>query len=316
MLLLDAEAVRARLPWPAVLAELAAAFDDPGRFRTPERVVLPAPDGGALLTMPCADDAGWFGVKQVAVLPSNPGRGLPSVRAWYTLMDPGGAAVLACDATHLTRQRTAGVSALAAERLVAEGARTLLLVGTGGLAPWMARAHLQVRRYRTVWVWGRDAARAAAAADRLRVALAEEPATAGPAPPPEVRVADDLERAVRAADVVSVATTSVAPLIRGAWLRPGQHLDLVGAFREGMAEADAEAVAASDVFVDDRDAARAEAGDLLLAAEHGWSFDAIRGDLHDVRAGAAAVGAGPTLFKSVGLAFEDLVLARLLAAAG
>jgi ornithine cyclodeaminase len=129
-------------------------------------------------------------------------------------------------------------------------------------------------------------------------------------------VADDLERAVRAADVVSVATTSVAPLIRGAWLRPGQHLDLVGAFREGMAEADAEAVAASDVFVDDRDAARAEAGDLLLAAEHGWSFDAIRGDLHDVRAGAAAVGAGPTLFKSVGLAFEDLVLARLLAAAG
>lgn len=316
MLLLDAEAVRARLAWPAVLAELASAFDDPARFRTPERVVLPAPDGGALLTMPCADDAGWFGVKQVAVLPTNPGRGLPGVQAWYTLMDPEGAAVLACDATHLTRQRTAAVSALAAERLVSEGARTLLLVGTGGLAPWMVRAHVQVHRYHSVWVWGRDAGRAAAAAGRLREALAAEAGAAEPAPRPDVRVVADLERAVRAADVVSVATTSVAPLIRGAWLHPGQHLDLVGAFREGMAEADAEAVATSEVFVDDLDAARAEAGDLLLAAERGWSFDAIRGDLHDLRTGAAAVGPGPTLFKSVGLACEDLVLARLLAAGG
>src|SRR5690606_20416597 len=94
------------LGWPGVLGTLREAFADPGRYRMAERVALPAPDGGSWLTMPCAEEGGWFGVKQVSVLPNNPARGLPSVQAWYTLMGPDGAPALALDAGLLTKVRT------------------------------------------------------------------------------------------------------------------------------------------------------------------------------------------------------------------
>lgn len=306
MRLLDASEVKARLGWTEILEVLEAAFEEPERYRTPERTAIPAAQGGSYLSMPCADAAGWFGVKQVAVLPGNRERGLPSVRAWYTLFDPDGAPALGCDATILTRQRTAAVSALAASKLVRDRASELLVVGTGGLAPWMALAHLQVRPYARVAVWGRDGARAEATVKHVLQGLPALEAR------PSVVVAPDLEAAVRHADVITVATTAAEPLIEGAWLRDDQHLDLVGAFMGGMAEADAEAVKGSLVYVDDLDACKAEAGDLLAAVAEGWSFDAVRGDLHGLVTDSALGGRGRTLFKSVGLAFEDLVLARLL----
>jgi alanine dehydrogenase len=297
----------AGLTWSRVLGALRGAFLDPGAFVSAERAALPAPRGGTFLTMPCADRDGWFGVKQVSVLPANPARGRPSVQAWYTLMDPDGVPVLATSATLLTKLRTAAVSALAADALAAPAARSLLVVGSGALAPWLARAHLHVRPYEAVWVWARRPERAQAVVDDLLRELAG--ATARPA----IAVAPDLEAAVRAADVVSVATTARAPLVRGAWLRPGQHLDLVGAFTPEMREADAEAVRRSQVAVDDRAAARAEAGDLVHAAAEGWSWDEIAGDLADLVAERVVRDPiRPTLFKSVGLALEDLVVARLL----
>jgi ornithine cyclodeaminase/alanine dehydrogenase-like protein (mu-crystallin family) len=299
----------AGLTWTRVLAALRAAFRDPSRFVTAERVQLPAPDGGVWLTMPCADRDGWFGVKQVSVLPANRSHGRPSVQAWYTLMGPDGAPVVATSATLLTKLRTAAVSAIAADALAAPAARSLLVVGSGSLAPWLARAHLHVRPYEAVWVWARRPERAQAVVDDLLRELAG--ATARPA----VAVAPDLEAAVRAADVVSVATTAREPLVRGAWLRPGQHLDLVGAFTPDMREADVEAVRRSQVTVDDRAAARAEAGDLLHAAAEGWSWHEIAGDLADLVAERVERDpTRPTLFKSVGLALEDLVLARALVA--
>ena len=298
----------AGLTWESVLGALREAFLDPGRFASAPRVLLPAPDGGAWLTMPCADRDGWFGVKQVSVLPANPARGRPSVQAWYTLMAPDGAPVLATGATLLTKLRTAAVSAIAADALAAPAARSLLMVGSGSLAPWLARAHLHVRPYEVVWVGSRRPERAQAMADEL---LRE---SAGATARPAVAVATDLEAAVRAADVISVATTAREPLVRGAWLRPGQHLDLVGAFTHEMRETDAEAVRRSLVVVDDRAAARAEAGDLAHAAAEGWSWDEVAGDLADLVADRVPRDPRrPTLFKSVGLALEDLVLARLLA---
>ena len=121
----------------------------------PERVGMNVPQG-TLLTMPCADQEGWFGVKQVAVIPENPKRNKPSVQAWYTLFDPTGTPVLACSATLLTKFRTSAVSAIAANYLAAHDASTLLVVGTGSLAPWMTEAHTQVRRYKKILVWGRN----------------------------------------------------------------------------------------------------------------------------------------------------------------
>lgn len=301
----------AQLAWDDVFDALRAAFAEPARYRLAERVHLHAPDGGAWLTMPCASDDGWFGVKQVSVLPANAALGRPSVQAWYTLMGPDGAPALATEAGLLTKVRTSAVSALAADVLAPPSPRNLLVVGTGALAPWMARAHLQVRPYETVRVWGRRPERAEATVAEILAEL--EGLHARPA----VAVADDLEAAVRAADVVTVATTSRTALVEGAWLRAGQHLDLVGAFLPTMREVDAEAVRRSQVVVDDRRAARAEAGDLVQAAAEGWSWDAVAGDLSEALAGRVPRATErPTLFKSVGLALEDLAVVRLLADGG
>jgi alanine dehydrogenase len=299
----------AELSWEEVLGALEAAFLEPSRFHQAGRTVLPAAAGGAYLSMPCADADGWFGVKQVSVLPGNRARGLPSVQAWYTLFGPDGRPRLALEAGLLTRLRTAAVSALAAERLALPAARHLLVVGTGSLAPWLARAHLQVRAFESVWVWGRDPVRAEQVAAEVLAGFT------GAASRPAVAVAQDLEPAVHHADVISVATTASAPLVRGAWLSPRQHLDLVGAFTPEMRETDAAAVQACDVVFDGLAAARAEAGDLIAAAAEGWSWDQVVGDLHGVVRGAVRRREErPTLFKSVGLAFEDLAVARLLAA--
>ena len=303
-----------QLPWEVVLDALEAAFREPGRFQSPARVALRAPAHGAYLTMPCADADGWFGLKQVSVRPREPASGVPTVHAWYTLFAPDGRPLLGFDARQLTLLRTAAASALAARHLAAAGARTLLVVGTGALAPWLARAHQQVRAIDTVVVWGRDPRRAERLAAELRTAgeLGAADARSGGA---DVLVAHDLEAAVRRADVISCATTAREPLVRGAWLAAGQHLDLVGAFTHEMRETDAAAIEACDVVVDQRAAARAEAGDLLHAAREGWSWEALAGDLHEVVLGSVRRGQDrPTAFKSVGLALEDLVVARLLAA--
>jgi ornithine cyclodeaminase len=302
MLQLNDEQLQERLGWPQVLSALEQAFRVTESFDSPERTVISV-GKGVYLTMPCADSEGWFGVKQVSFLPDNPQQGRPSIQAWYTLFDPGGTPSLSCSATLLTRFRTSAVSALAARYLATQDATTLLVVGTGSLAPWMAEAHSQVRTYREVLVWGRDPLKAGATAEAVATRLSAR-----------VQVAEDLAAAAAAADVITVATSATDPIVTGAWLTPEKHLDLVGAFTPEMVEADPEAVTKSDVFIDDLDAARTEAGDLLQAADAGWSFEEVRGDLSDLVAGKVARGNNPTLFKSVGLAFEDLVVARLLLA--
>jgi ornithine cyclodeaminase len=292
----------ARLPLPDVVAALRDAFLHPSRHHSAPRTHLPAPGGGAFLTMPSADADGYFAVKQVSVLPDNPARGRDSVQAWLTLMGPDGAPLLAAPAGLITKLRTSAVSALAADALAPQGARTLALIGTGALAPAMAHAHALVRPYDRVRIWGRTRERAEALAARLtREGL------------PDVAVTDGLEATVRAGDVVSVVTTAREPLVRGAWLAPHQHVDLVGAFTPAMRESDAEAIRRATVVVDDRAAAREEAGDLAHAAAEGWTWTDLAGDLGDALAGRIARDSTrPTLFKSVGLPFEDLVVARLL----
>jgi ornithine cyclodeaminase len=204
----------------------------------------------------------------------------------------------------LTLRRTAATSALASRLLSRADARTLLVVGTGALAPWMAEAHCAVRPIESVLVWGRRAERTAAMAAVLR-------ARGVPA-----EAATDLERAVRAADIVSCATTSREPLVRGAWVRPGTHVDLVGAFTPQMRECDDALVSAARVFVDTYAGALQEGGDLVqplaagaIARGHVLAelAELARGE-HAGRTGAAEV----TLFKSVGTALEDLAAASLV----
>jgi ornithine cyclodeaminase len=263
---------------------------------------------GTLLLMP-AWDGRFVGVKIATVVPGNAARGIASVQATYLLLDGAtGRPLAALDGRELTLRRTAATSALAARWLSRPESARLLLAGAGDLAPHLARAHALVRPIREIAVWNRTPARAEA----LAATLAAELAGKGIA----VRAAGDLEGAVADADIVSTATLATEPILRGAWLGPGQHLDLVGSFRPHMREADDDTLKRASLYCDTREAASRESGDFADPLARGVIAPRdIRGDLFDLARNdrPARTGAGEiTLFKSVGHAFEDLAAAALV----
>ena len=206
------------------------------------------------------------------------------------------------DGTRLTLWRTAAVSALGARHLARADARRLTMIGAGALAPFLARAHASVRPIREIVVWNHRPEGARALAARL----AQEGFAA--------KAEENLETAVAGADVISAATLSTAPLIRGAWLKPGQHVDLVGAFNMTMREADDLALQRARVFVD-TPAGLSEGGDVAQAIASGaLAKSAVVADLAGLAKGAPGRGADAelTLFKSVGASIEDLATAMLV----
>ncbi len=300
----DAARVHAALPWPRLIDALADAFakgaDAPLRSSHPV-----TPQGDRLLVMPAWRAGEDLGVKVVTVFPGNAARGLASVSAVYLLLDGAtGHPRAVVDGEALTLRRTAATSALASRLLSRPDPRTLLVVGTGALAPYMAEAHAAVRTFDRVLVWGRDAGRAEATAGLLRERGL-----------PAQRAAD-LQRALDVADVVTCATTSREPLVRGAWVRPGTHVDLVGAFTPEMRECDDALVAAASVFVDTYAGALKEGGELVQALASGRvGREHVRAELAELVRGdrpGRRDAAEVTLFKSVGTALEDLCAARLV----
>jgi ornithine cyclodeaminase len=300
---IDADAVHAALEWRALVNALREAFRTGANapVRSSHAVT---PDGDRLLLMP-AWDASSLGVKIVTVFPRNPARGLASVSALYLLMDVSTGHPLALiDGEALTLRRTAAASALASLYLSRPDSRTLLVVGPGRLAPYMAAAHCAVRPIERVLVWGRAPARAGALARELRdQGVPAEPCA-------------DLGAGLAQADVVTCATTSREPVLRGALVKPGTHVDLVGAFTAEMRESDDELVARASVFVDTVAGALKEAGDLVQAiAAGGIARDHVKAELADLCQGRRAGRRSAeevTLFKSVGTALEDLCAARLV----
>lgn len=257
-----------------------------------------------LLLMPAwsGDDA--LGVKIVTVYPGNGARALPAVMASYLLLDGAtGQPRAFLDGPELTARRTAAASALASRFLSRAESESLLMVGTGVMAPHLIRAHATVRPIRRVRVWGRTPDKAADLAKRLdREGFKVEAAT-------------DLEAAVKSADIISCATLSRAPLVHGCWLKPGQHVDLVGAFTPEMRETDDEAVARARIFVDTRGGAIKEGGDIVQAIKSGAIDETrVEADLFDLAQGrhpGRTAATDITLFKSTGTAIEDLAAAVL-----
>lgn len=302
---IDAAHVHAALGWRELVAALRDAFV--AGATAPVRAAHDVtPAGDRLLLMPAWDGPG-LGVKIVTVYPGNRARGLASVAALYVLMDGAtGHPVALIDGEALTLRRTGAASALAASYLARADARTLLVVGTGALAPFMVHAHSALRPIARVLVWGRHPDRAA----RLAATLAAEglPATA----------VATLDEGLAGADIVTCATTANAPLVRGERVRPGTHVDLVGAFKPDMRESDDALVARASVFVDTRAGALKEAGDLVQAMAAGaFAADRVRAELADLCAGRHPGRTREdevTVFKSVGTALEDLAAARLVAA--
>lgn len=261
----------------------------------------------SLLLMPAWSDGdgGVLGVKLVTVMPGNRARSRATVNAIYVLLDRSSGEPLAViDGEALTLCRTAAASLLAARYLARPDADNVLIIGTGHLAPYMARAHCHERNVSRLRVWGRNGVGAQTLAQMLR----DEGLPAQPV--------DDLESAVREARIVCCATTATAPIVHGAWLQEGCHLDLVGGFRRSMREADDAAVARSRIYVDTYAGALAEAADVVEPLERGVIARAdVLGELAQLVAGEVAGRVSPneiTLFKSVGTAIEDLAAAQLL----
>jgi ornithine cyclodeaminase/alanine dehydrogenase-like protein (mu-crystallin family) len=201
----------------------------------------------------------------------------------------------------LTVWRTAAASALAARFLARADASRMLMVGAGALAPYLIRAHASVRPIREVMIWNRNPA----GAERLAQSFAGAAFA--------VRAVSDLEAAARTADLISTATISSEPLVHGAWLAPGTHVDSVGAYRPEMRETDDALVIGARVYVDTFAGAFGEAGDILQPLKAGLiSREHVRGELAGLvhgRVPGRQSESEITFFKSVGASLEDLAAA-------
>jgi ornithine cyclodeaminase len=300
--------IASSLTFPELIEALAAAFRADINVPARHHHALPGAYGeGTLLLMPAwtAGEPSFIGIKAITIHPGNLARGLPSQGGGYLLLSGETGKPLALfDARMLTLWRTAAASALAARFLARAEANLLCVIGAGALAPFLARAHALIRPVREIAIWNRTAARAESLAADLR------------ATNHNARAVQDLEAAVRSADIVTCVTSSSEPLVRGTWLRPGTHLDLVGGFKPTMREADDDALTRARIYVDTRQNALKDAGDLVDPMRRGIICEAdIAGDLFDLCRGKVNGRSGPeeiTLFKSVGTAVEDLATAMLI----
>jgi len=309
MRVVTADEIDRALTYPALIKALREAFraDIETPLRHTHMIAQPGGSEAKVLLMPAWTNSGerLVGCKIVSVYPDNLKIGKPSVYGSYMLMSGDtGEPLAVMDGTVLTAWRTACASALAASYLAREDASHLLMIGAGALAPHLIRAHMAVRPIRRVTLWNRTRGHA--------VKLAFGLAVGGVA----AEIADDLEAAVREADIVSCATLSAQPLVRGKWLKKGAHLDLVGAYTPKMRESDDDCVRRARVYVDTRAGAPKEGGDIAQPLKSGvLKKNGIRGDLYELCRGTAKgrTAAGQiTLFKSVGTAIEDLAAAMLV----
>lgn len=309
MLTISAADVDRALTFPGLVETLRAAFCEGAvqPLRHHHTVERAAGSGTTLLLMPAWTDfkrvgveaEGHIGVKIVTVSPDNNTIGKPAVMGQYLLLDGRtGEPKAIIDGQRLTQWRTTCASALAASYLAREDASRLLVVGAGALAPFLAKAHSAVRPIEAIRIWNRTPANAEKIAAALRAeGLAAEAAT-------------DLDAELAKADIVSCATISQTPLVKGALLKPGAHVDLVGGFTPQMREADDDAIRRASVFVDTRAGATKEAGDIVQPLASGVLAESdILADLHELARGEKKGRSSAdeiTLFKSVGAALEDL----------
>lgn len=304
----DAAGIRAAVPAADLLDAVEAAYRDvaAGRDRSPLRSHV-ALEGGDLLLMPGVREGGiGASVKLVTIVPANAERGLPTLHAIVVWLDAlTGEPLALMDGAAITAMRTGAASGVATRLLARPDSATLAVIGAGGQAEWQVRAVLAARPIRRVLVHARSPESRARFAARLAEAVGID-----------VEPAASAEAAVRAADVVCCATTSTEPVFDATWVRPGTHVNGIGAFRLGMVELPPQLFArAAVVAVDSRTAAMAEAGDVVDAIERGLLAEAelvelgtIGRDWVESRASDAI-----TAFKSVGLAIQDVAAAELVA---
>ncbi len=312
MKFVDSATVSRTLSYPSLVDILDAAFRTGAisPLRHHHRIALQNRPEAMLLLMPAwstsapgAETAGpYIGVKLVTVFPDNARLSKPAIYGAYLLLSSEtGEPLAVIDAPALTVWRTAAASALASRYLSRPDASRMLMIGAGALGEYLIRAHASVRPIREVLIWNRTRANAEALAAKFVGGSLN------------VSVTDNLEAAARQADVISTATISSTPIVRGAWLKAGSHLDCVGAYRPDMRESDDECVRRAKLWVDTRVGGLHEAGDVVMPLKAGVITEAhVLGDLFGLSQGIAPVRSAPddiTMFKSVGASIEDLATA-------
>jgi ornithine cyclodeaminase/alanine dehydrogenase-like protein (mu-crystallin family) len=296
--------IRSVLTFPLLVEALEAAHRRP-KIEVQDGCL--GSEGEQYFVRHAVDRGRYFASKLITSFPANLAAGaLPAVQAVCVLFDgTNGRPLAVLDGTEITYWRTAADSALGARLLAPPEPRTLLVVGAGEMSRWLVRAHRSVRpSIRRVLIWNRTRKRAADVA----AALTQEGIDAD--------VAEDLDAAVRTADLITACTRSHEALIKGGNLRPGVHLDLVGGYTPETREADDEAARRALVFVDRRESAFAGVGDILQPIANGAIREAdVLGDLYDLVAGSIPgrrSSADITLFKNAGGGHLDLMTAEVI----
>ena len=303
------------LKWPDMIDAIEQAFRQGMIQPVRHHHTVDRPDGAAstLLLMPAWSDfnalgdssKGYMGVKIVTVSPDNGAISKPAVMGVYLLLDgKTGEPKALIDGQRLTLWRTAGASALAARYLAREDASKLVVLGAGALSGFLARAHSAIRPITEISIWNRNFA----GAEKVAAELAADGFNA--------KAVKDKDVAIAEADIISAGTLSTEPLILGRHLKPGTHLDLIGAFTPTMRESDDECVKRARVFVDTKDGALKEGGDIVQPIKAGVVNEShVIGDLFGLTRGMIKGRQSPseiTLFKSVGAALEDLAAGILI----
>ncbi len=311
MLILNASQVRRTLPMPAAVEAMKRAFlaISSGDAEMPLRSHLDVADGhGKTLVMPAhvvTGETDSLAVKIVSIIGDNPGRGLPRILATVLAIDPQtGEPVAVIEGSTVTAIRTAAASAAATDVLARPGSRALAVIGAGVQAREHIAAIHCVRDIRETFV----VARTRAQCERLVADLAAVDPAIG-----EITICETADEAVARADIVCTVTTSADPVFSPDAIRPGTHINAVGSYQPHVVEIPAETVKAARVFVDHRDSAMEEAGDLIVPIQSGLIDEAhILGEVGEVLAGHVAgrrADSDITLFKSVGCAAEDCLAA-------
>ncbi len=295
--LIPFDEAEALLSWPALTDALLdghlrpkAEIGDTFLYREPDTV----------LSRTAWIDGMGIAVKTATIFPENPARRQPVVNGAVNLYtDDTGTLEAIIDFHLVTKWKTAGDSLLGARLLARPDSQCILIIGAGTVARSLREAYASAFPKARFMVWNRTSAAAEAMAAQY----------------PDTLVATDLETAVRTADIIASATMSTAPVLRGEWLQPGQHIDLIGAYRPDMREADDEVLKRARIFVDSRDTVLDHIGELKIPLESGViGRDKVLGDYYDVSGGAFRRTSDDeiTLFKNGGGAHLDLMTSRYI----
>ena len=300
VLQIGAEEVRERLSLPECIEAMALAMRavSSGRFEAPQRRITPLEHGHFFLMPGSMAEGPVFGAKLISLVPGNPERSLPAVQGFIALFDHDSGTPLALvDGASITYLRTAATSALATQYLARKNAQTHGIFGAGVLAMEHLKAIACIREITMTRVWARDSSRAEAFAD-----LASRQTG--------LNVVAASAQEAAACDIVTTVTNADEPVLLGQWLAPGSHLNLVGAHQPDHREADSDAVSQASVFVDTRESALKEAGDILVPMSEGrLGESAIRGEIGQVLEGEVTGRRNDeeiTLFKSLGHVAQDI----------